>query len=64
FSPVMGIEGETWDVYLLYDKNTEWKDIPPKPTYWQEQLGISEETKLDGPKLTAEITKLLDNSTK
>ena len=59
FSPVLGIDDKTWDVYLLYDKNAEWKDIPPKPVYWQEQLGISEATTLDGPKLTAEIKKLL-----
>jgi len=59
FSPVLGIDGDTWDVYLLYDREAEWKDTPPKPIYWQEQLGISDETKLDGPKLTAEINKLL-----
>lgn len=59
FSPVLGIEGDTWDVYLLYDKDAEWTEFPPKPTYWQEQLGISDETKLDRAKLTAEINKLL-----
>lgn len=59
FSSVLGIDGDTWDVYLLYDKEAEWKDTPPKPIYWQEQLGISEESKLDGPKLAAEINKLL-----
>lgn len=59
FSPVLGIDGQTWDVYLLYDENAEWKDAPPKPIYWQEQLGISDATTLNGPKLTAEIRKLL-----
>jgi len=59
FSPVLGIKQDTWDVYLVYDKDAEWTDIPPKPVYWQEQLGISNETKLDGPKLAAEINKLL-----
>ena len=58
FSPVLGIEGDTWDVYLLYDKDAEWGETPPKPNFWQEQLGISEETKLDAPKLTAEMQKL------
>ena len=56
---MLGIEGDTWDVYLLYDKNAEWKDTPPKPIYWQEQLGISEQTALDRTKLAAEINKLL-----
>ena len=59
FAPVLGIDDKAWDVYLLYDQNAEWADAPPKPKYWQEQLGISDETKLDGPKLTAEIDKLL-----
>lgn len=64
FSPVLGIDQDTWDVYLLYDKDTEWKDTPPKPTFWQEQLGISNETRLDGPKLAAEVNKLIDSSPK
>ena len=59
FAPVLGIEGDAWDVYLVYDKGIEWTDAPPRPTYWQEQLGISDETKLNGPKLTLEITKML-----
>jgi hypothetical protein len=59
FAPVLGIEGEAWDVYLLYDKDTTWGDTPPKPVFWQEQLGISPETQLDRTKLTAEIKKLL-----
>ena len=58
FAPVLGIDDKAWDVYLLYDQNAEWADAPPKPIYWQEQLGISDETKLDGPKLTVEIDKL------
>ncbi|MBK9214709.1 MAG: hypothetical protein IPM59_03795 [Chloracidobacterium sp.] len=59
YAPVLGIDGDAWDVYLLYDKDAEWNDTPPKPVYWQEQLGISDETKLDRAKLTTEINKLL-----
>ncbi len=59
YAPVLGIDGDAWDIYLLYDKDAEWKDTPPKPIYWQEQLGISDETKLDKAKLTAEIKKLV-----
>lgn len=64
FVPVLGLDEQAWDVYLLYDQNAESKDTPPKPLFWQEQLGISEETKLDGPKLTAEISKLLKSGAK
>lgn len=60
FAPVLGLDdGKAWDVYLLYDQNALWTGSPPKPNFWQEQLGISEETELDAEKLTAEIEKLL-----
>jgi hypothetical protein len=59
YAPVLGLDEQAWDVYLLYDKVAEWQDTPPKPIYWQEQLGISPESKLDAPKLTAEVRKLL-----
>ena len=63
FAPVLGLnDGRAWDVYLLYDQNAEWKDTPPKPEFWQEQLGISEETRLDAAKLTDSINKLLKNT--
>ena len=45
---------------MLYDGNAEWTDAPPKPIFWQEQLGISDETTLDAVKMTAEIEKLLN----
>ena len=54
YAPVLGIDGEAWDVYLLYGKDAVWGDTPPKPAYWQEQLGISDETQLNREKLTAE----------
>lgn len=60
FAPVLGLgNNPAWDVYLLYDQNAEWNDTPPKPEFWQEQLGISDETQLDADKLTAEIERLL-----
>ncbi len=64
FAPVLGIDQEAWDVYMLYDKGAEWGETPSKPVYWQEQLGISDETKLDRVKLTAKINELLKNSGK
>ena len=59
YAPVLGINGDAWDVYLLYDQDAEWGDTPPKPIYWQEQLGISDETRLDRVRLTAKINELL-----
>lgn len=39
FAPVLAVP-QAWDVYLLYDQNAEWNDTPPKPGFWQEQLGM------------------------
>lgn len=64
YRPLLGLDEDAWDVYLLYPKDAEWGDTPPKPVYWQEQLGISEETKLDRPKLIAEMNKLLGSGGK
>lgn len=64
YTPVLGLKEEAWDVYLLYDKDAEWDDTPPKPVFWQEQLGISDETKLDRVKLTAKMNELLKNGGK
>lgn len=61
FATVLGLgDAPAWDVYLLYDQGPEWTDTPPKPIFWQEQLGISDETALDAVKMTAEIEKLLN----
>lgn len=57
YAPVLGVP-KAWDVYLVYDQRAEWTDAPPKPIFWQEQLGISDETALDADKLTAEIERL------
>ncbi|MGB7070384.1 MAG: GDCCVxC domain-containing (seleno)protein [Pyrinomonadaceae bacterium] len=60
FVPVLGLGNRpAWDVYMCYGRDAEWTDSPPKPDFWQEQLGISDETRLDAEKLTAEINKLL-----
>src|SRR5262245_42673310 len=40
FSPVLGIHAHmAWDVYLLFDAKSEWKDSPPAPADWLHQLG-------------------------
>jgi hypothetical protein len=60
FVPVLGLGNRpAWDVYMCYNRDAEWMDSPPKPDFWQEQLGISDATRLDAAKLTAEINKLL-----
>ena len=65
FAPVLDLgKRPAWDVYLVYDQNAEWKDGFPKPEFWEEQLGISDETVLDADKMTAEINRLLQTAGK
>lgn len=61
FAPILGLgDRPAWDVYLLYDKDADWTDAPPKAVFWQEQLGISDETTLDTEKMSVKINRLLE----
>ena len=31
--------GPAWDIYFLYKKGEQWKDVPPEPAEWMHQLG-------------------------
>ena len=61
YSPVLGLPREqpAWDVYLLFDRDAQWGNDPPAPLFWMHQLGIDEERQLDGARLAAEVTRLL-----
>jgi hypothetical protein len=49
-----------WDIYLLFNRDEEWKTDPPAPDYWMHQLsGVSAERRLDGQKFADETNKLL-----
>ena len=38
-APVLAIDVDCWDVYLLYDRDARWEgEAPPKPTFWMHQL--------------------------
>ena len=54
-------EGQpAWDIYLLFNCDTEWKDNLPTPAYWMHQLPHQPpELLLDGEKLAGETNKLL-----
>lgn len=50
-----------WDVYLLFDRDAEWKDEPPAPQGWMHQLSHAPaERVLDGDGLASEARRLLD----
>ena len=36
----LGAEGErAWDVYLFFDSEADWTELPPAPRGWVHQLG-------------------------
>jgi hypothetical protein len=55
----LGDDQPAWDVYLAYGRDAEWRNEPPVPAYWMHQLRLDPERRLDGDRLAAEITKLL-----
>jgi hypothetical protein len=52
-----------WDVYLLFDRDAEWKDEPPAPQDWMHQLPLAPaERRLDGDRLAVEARRLLNDA--
>ncbi len=54
------INGPAWDIYLLYDRNAEWKDQPPTPSFWMDQIGAKNGTPFEGDKLAQRIRDLIE----
>jgi|SRR5579871_3536056 len=49
-----------WDVYLIYPPGVTWEQEPPKPVYWQHQLGgVTAAPRLDGKSFAEELRKVL-----
>jgi hypothetical protein len=61
-------EGKTaWDVYLVFDRNPEWKESAPVPNYWMHQLwalwDVAPERRFDADKLAGEVKRFLQPAT-
>ena len=49
-----------WDVYLAYARGVRWTgELPPKPNYWMQQLGLGNAPYLDAPVLADHVRALL-----
>lgn len=62
FSCVLNLPSDcpAWDVYLAYPPGVRWDDDPPKPSYWQHQLGgMATAPQLDGETLAAHVRLIL-----
>lgn len=61
YGRVLGIGFPAWDVYLLFDRGSEWNgSIPPSPHFWMHQLGgVTNAPHLDPDQFAAQAAKLL-----
>lgn len=50
-----------WDVYMVFDRRTQWDQTPPEPADWMHQLGpdTSEARRLDGDVLRGIVESLV-----
>ena len=62
FAPLLGLpQGwPAWDVYLAYGPGATWGEAPPRPAYWEHQLGDEPSAPtLDGETLARRVRALL-----
>lgn len=49
-----------WDVYFVYNRDVEWKNAPPVPTFWMTKLRVAPERKFDGEAFKREVEKAIN----
>lgn len=62
FSGVLDLASSypAWDVYLTYPAGITWEEGPPRPLYWQHQLGgLAVSPQLDGETLAVHVRLIL-----
>jgi hypothetical protein len=63
FGRVLQAPGPVWDVYLLYAPGIRWiAQVPPRPTFWMQQLGLPNAPWLDAPALAEHVRALLSQT--
>jgi hypothetical protein len=60
YARTLGTNERPWDVFFLYGRDAEWKDGPPKPAYWMDQIGMENGTPFDASKLAEQTRELLN----
>lgn len=62
FGEVLKIPGSAWDVYLAYAPGIKWTaQLPPKPTYWMQQLGMPNVPRLDASIFAQHVEMMLNS---
>jgi len=62
YQPVFKTDETVWDVYMVYDRNAEWKDTPPAPVFIMDKIGLEVAKPLNGVELANEIIRLRNSS--
>lgn len=62
YSPILKTDEVVWDVYMLFDRDAEWKDKPPAPVYIMDKIGLEVAKPLDGTELANEIVRLRNSN--
>lgn len=61
FRQPLGLQGEAWDVYLLYRRGVRWEgEAAPAPDYWMHQLPGAAGPVLDPEMLAGKVAELLE----
>ena len=58
FAPVLKTNEVVWDLYMLFGRDAEWKDIPPTPVYIMDKIGLEVARPLDGAELAKQLEAL------
>ena len=51
---------KAWDVYFVYGREAEWRDVPPPPYSWMDQIGLGHD--LDTDDLAVQLKTLLEGT--
>ena len=60
YQPLLGTPAPAWDTWMLFDRNAVWRgDFPPRPTWWEHQMGAGPpELRLDSKRFAAHAAAL------
>ena len=62
YSSILKIDVPAWDVYLLFGRDVEWKEQPPAPVFWMDQLGLANGKQFDAGQLAEQIRISVNSS--
>jgi hypothetical protein len=64
YTKVLDIEPVyAWDVWMTYPDDIIWEDeLPPRPSYWQHQLGVDKGHRFDPQEFAEETSRLMDQA--